>query len=78
MAVLKTMAKPRLRRERVSRGYTLEKFSEKVGYSFAGYNKAELGHNGLRPQKVEAILRVLGLEFDDLFYFDDGEDNEDD
>jgi transcriptional regulator with XRE-family HTH domain len=74
MAFLKTIAKPRLRKERLKRGLTSEKFAKAVGYSFAGYNKAELGRNGLRPQKVEAILNFLNMEFDDLFYFDDGEE----
>jgi transcriptional regulator with XRE-family HTH domain len=63
----KTMAKPRLKVERIARGYNVMEFSKLIGYSFAGYNKVELGRNGMRPKGVHNILKVLELEFEDLF-----------
>lgn len=62
-------AKPRLRVERVSRGYSLDEFSKLIDYSYAGYGKIELRRNGLRPKGINKILTALGMEFDDLFEF---------
>lgn len=67
-AYTKIMAKYRLRIERFKRGYTLETFGEKIGYSAAGYGKAEARKNGISARGVERILAILeDLDFDDLF-----------
>jgi transcriptional regulator with XRE-family HTH domain len=71
----RVLAKPKLRIERISRGYTLEQFSKMIGYSAAGYGKTELGRNGITPRGVGAILKVLDMEFDDLFEFVEVEDS---
>jgi hypothetical protein len=63
----KVVAKPKLRIERISRGYTLNTFSKAIGYSSAGYGKAEIGKNGISPRGVGTILKVLEMDFDELF-----------
>lgn len=65
----KVIAKTRLRWERVSRGYTLKEFSKLIDYSEAGYGKVEIRANGMRPRGIEAVCRVLEMDFDDLFEF---------
>ena len=73
---MKVIAKKRLRIERVSRGYTLEHFSNLIDYSTAGYGKVEMRRNGMRAKGVEKVLSVLNMEFDDLFEIIDDEEVE--
>lgn len=69
MSRLKVFARPVLREIRLRKGLTLERFSRMAGYSAAGYCKAELRRNGLRPDKVAQIMAMLEMEFDELFEF---------
>jgi transcriptional regulator with XRE-family HTH domain len=66
-ATTKIIAKPRLRLERITRGYSLKELGKRIGYSYAGLGKVELGRNGIQPRGVKALLEVLELEFDELF-----------
>jgi transcriptional regulator with XRE-family HTH domain len=73
---LKVFARETLRKERLRQGYTLATFCKAVYYSESAFSKIEKRINGLSPKGTVRVCEVLGMEFDDLFEFINGDENE--
>lgn len=52
---------------RIKRGFTVVALAKAVGLTKQAIGQIERRANGVSPEKSVEILRVLGLDFDDVF-----------
>lgn len=64
---MKVYAKDDFRGIRVRKGLTLQQIAEKTGYTTSAFGKIERRLNGISPRRVETVLTVLEMSFDDCF-----------
>ena len=63
----KIYARPGLRAERLSQGWTMREFARRIGITRASLSGIELRRWGVSERVAIEISRVLHKDFDDLF-----------
>lgn len=64
---MRIFVKPNLKATRLKKGYSLSTFAEAVGLTKQMIAQIERRANGISPEKSQEVLKVLGVEFDDVF-----------
>ena len=71
MAKLKNKLGKRIKELRKQKGYTQEKFAEKIGMATSSFGYLETGKFYPAPENIEKIAKALGVQVHDLFNFKD-------
>ena len=60
----------RLRELRTAKNMTQEKFSESIGIQPENYSRIENGLSFPKPENIEKISKILGIDIKELFEFE--------
>lgn len=58
----------KLKRARLSAGYTQAQMGEMLGLTMAGYRQKETGDRKISIEEANKIAKILNLTLDDIFF----------
>lgn len=64
---MKVFAKENFKEMRIKKGFSIVSLAEIVGMTKQAIGQIERRSNGVSPEKSQEILKVLELDFDDIF-----------